>query len=205
MGRPGNPCRAVFVLPQGMAIPHARLCLPLHRSRRKVPASPSPAGSAGVMPKSSWVHAREMLLLHFLPEKRHSFGRRPRRAGNASRRNGCQQQRGGTLLNASPNDLALIAVMRRYFLLKDEANALKQRMEAARKDAGEGIDRFYDPRLNAAHADDILAWHRLRKEQEELMNLAARWGRGGSIEDYPVETERPAETVHMLGIHAVTD
>ncbi|APG94993.1 hypothetical protein [Sinorhizobium americanum] len=114
-------------------------------------------------------------------------------------------------MNASPNDLALIAVMRRYFQLKDEANALKQRLEAARRDAGEEITRFYDPRLNAHHADDILAWHRLRKEQEELMSLAARWGRGGSIEDYPVETEAPAkteapaETVHMLGIHALTD
>jgi len=67
--------------------------------------------------------------------------------------------RGGTPLNASPNDLALIAVMRRYFLVKDETNALKQRLEAARKDADEEIDRFYDPRLNAPHADDILAWH----------------------------------------------
>ena len=112
-------------------------------------------------------------------------------------------------MNASPNDLALIAVMRRYFLLKDEANALKQRLEAARRDAGEEIDRFYDPRRNASHADEILAWHRLRKEQDELMSLAARWGRGGSIEDYPLETERPPETIqetiHMLGIHTVTD
>jgi hypothetical protein len=108
-------------------------------------------------------------------------------------------------LNASPNDLALIAVMRRYFLVKDESNAMKQRLETARKDAGEEIDRFYDPRLNASHANDILAWHVLRKEQEELMSLAARWGRGGNIEDRQVEIERPAETVHMLGIHSMTD
>ncbi|OAP39896.1 hypothetical protein AU381_10130 [Sinorhizobium glycinis] len=108
-------------------------------------------------------------------------------------------------MNASPNDLALIAVMRRYFLVKDEANALKQRLEAARKDAGEEITRFYDPRLNTPHADEIMTWHRLRREQEELMSLAARWGRGGSIEDCHVEVEPPAETVHLLGIHAVTD
>lgn len=108
-------------------------------------------------------------------------------------------------MNASPNDLALIAVMRRYFLVKDETNALKQRLEAARKDAGEEIDRFYDPRLNASHADDILAWHRLRKEQEELMSLAAQWGRGGSIEAFHIATEAPAETVQMLGIHALMD
>ncbi|MEY9784353.1 hypothetical protein [Sinorhizobium fredii] len=108
-------------------------------------------------------------------------------------------------MNASPNDLALIAVMRRYFLVKDETNALKRRLEAARKDAGEEIDRFYDPRLNAPHADDILAWHWLRKEQEELMSLAAQWGRGGNIEACHIEMPAPAETVQMLGIHALTD
>lgn len=86
-------------------------------------------------------------------------------------------------MNASPNDLALIAVMRRYFLLKDEANALKARLEAARKSTGDEIGRFYDPRTNAAHAEDLLTWHRLRKEMEELMGLAATWGRGGNIEE----------------------
>ncbi|WP_046117585.1 hypothetical protein [Ensifer aridi] len=86
------------------------------------------------------------------------------------------------LLNATANDLALIAVMRRYFQLKDESNALKGRLEAARKDAGDEIGRFYDPRTNVPHAEDLLAWHRLRKEMEELMSLAASWGRGASIE-----------------------
>jgi hypothetical protein len=90
------------------------------------------------------------------------------------------------LLNASANDLALIAVMRRYFLLKDESNALKERLEAARKEAGDEIGRFYDPRTNALHSEDLLAWHRLRKEMDELMSLAATWGRGGSIESCPV-------------------
>ncbi|MFC0806901.1 MULTISPECIES: hypothetical protein [Sinorhizobium] len=86
------------------------------------------------------------------------------------------------LVNASPNDLALIAVMRRYFSLKEEAGALKGRLEAARRSAGDEIGRFYDPRTNETHADEILAWHRLRREMEELMSLAATWGRGGSIE-----------------------
>ncbi|MHC2356089.1 hypothetical protein ACVMB3_005611 [Sinorhizobium meliloti] len=89
-------------------------------------------------------------------------------------------------MNASRNDLALIAVMRRYFLLKEESGALKGRLEAARRSAGDEIDHFYDPRTNATHADDILAWHRLRREMEELMNLAATWGRGGSIEGSPL-------------------
>ncbi len=85
-------------------------------------------------------------------------------------------------MNASPNDLALLAVMRRYFSLKEEASALKGRLEAARRSAGDEIDRFYDPRRNAPHAEDILAWHRLRREMEELMSLAATWGKGGSID-----------------------
>lgn len=89
-------------------------------------------------------------------------------------------------MNASPNDLALIAVMRRYFSLKEESGALKGRLEAARRSAGDEIDRFYDPRTNATHADDILAWHRLRREMEELMSLAATWGRGGNIEGSPL-------------------
>lgn len=89
-------------------------------------------------------------------------------------------------MNASRNDLALIAVMRRYFLLKEELGALKGRLEAARRSAGDEIDHFYDPRTNATHADDILAWHRLRREMEELMSLAATWGRGGSIEGSPL-------------------
>lgn len=89
-------------------------------------------------------------------------------------------------MNASPNDLALIAVMRRYFSLKEEAGALKKRLEGARKSAGDEIGRFYDPRTNATHADEILAWHRLRREMEELMSLAATWGRGGSIEGSPL-------------------
>lgn len=89
------------------------------------------------------------------------------------------------VVNATANDLALIAVMRRYFRLKDESNALKGRLEAVRKDAGDDIGRFYDPRTNALHAKDIIAWHGLRKEMDELMGLAATWGRGGSIEGCP--------------------
>lgn len=111
-------------------------------------------------------------------------------------------------MDVSENDLALIASMRRYFEAKHEADVLKRRLEAARNDAGEEIGRFYDPRLNSLHAEDILAWHRLRKEMEELMGLAARWGRGGNIEESkgsPATETAAAGTVHLLGIHAVTD
>lgn len=108
-------------------------------------------------------------------------------------------------MNVSRNDLALIAVMRRYFEAKDGANALKGRLEAARKEAGDEIGRFYDPRMNALYAEDILAWHRLRKEMEELMSLAVRWGGGGTIEDWHAADEPAAGTVHLLGIHALAD
>ncbi|MDK1374433.1 MULTISPECIES: hypothetical protein [unclassified Sinorhizobium] len=96
-------------------------------------------------------------------------------------------------LSVNPNDLALLAVMRRYFLVKDEVNVLKARLEASRKDVAEEINRFYDPRTNATHAEDILAWHRLRKEMDELMSLAATWGRGGNIETQQLALEAAAE------------
>ncbi len=106
---------------------------------------------------------------------------------------GAQEKPGGLPLNTSPNDLALIAVMRRYFSLKEEAGALKARLEDARKAAGDEIDRFYDPRRNAPHAEDILVWHRLRREMDELMSLAATWGRGGSIDAFaPASAAEPA-------------
>ncbi|MCA1404170.1 hypothetical protein I6F26_15910 [Ensifer sp. IC3342] len=98
-------------------------------------------------------------------------------------------------MSVNPNDIALLAVMRRYFLVKDEVNVLKARLEAARKDSAEEISRFYDPRTNATHAEDILAWHQLRKEMDELMNLAATWGRGGNIETQQLALEAAAAKV----------
>lgn len=106
-------------------------------------------------------------------------------------------------MDASRNDFALITVMRRYFEAKDVANILKERLEAARKEAGDEIGRFYDPRRNALHAEDILEWHRLRKEMDELMSLATRWGRGGNIED--VADVADVAAVGFLGTHAAAD
>ncbi|ASY65532.1 hypothetical protein SJ05684_b45500 (plasmid) [Sinorhizobium sojae CCBAU 05684] len=109
-------------------------------------------------------------------------------------------------MNASRNDLALIAVMRRYFEAKDEANELKLRLETARNESGDEIGRFYDLRTNVLHADDILTWHRLRKEMQELMSHAARWARGGSIEDCDAaKAEDAADAVQLLGIQAVAE
>lgn len=112
---------------------------------------------------------------------------------------------GGKPLNASRNDFALIAVMRRYFEAKDVANALKERLEAARKEAGDEIGRFYDPRMNALHAEDIVAWHRLRKEMDDLMSVATRWGRGDNIEDCHAAEIAAAGVVRLPGIPAATD
>ncbi|MCA1491348.1 hypothetical protein [Sinorhizobium alkalisoli] len=109
-------------------------------------------------------------------------------------------------MDASRNDLALIEVMRRYFKAKDEANALKSRLEAARNESGDEIGRFYDLRSNALHAQDILTWHRLRKEMERLMSHAALWARGGNIEGCDAAQEEEASgTAHLLGIHAVAE
>ncbi|OHV79964.1 hypothetical protein [Ensifer sp. LCM 4579] len=109
-------------------------------------------------------------------------------------------------MNASRNDLALIAVMRRYFEAKDEANALKLRLEAARNESGDEIGRFYDLRTNAPHAEDILTWHRLRKEMEKLMSHAALWARGGSIEGCDAAKEEDASpTAPLLGVDAVAE
>ncbi|THK39301.1 hypothetical protein EHS39_03475 [Ensifer sp. MPMI2T] len=98
-------------------------------------------------------------------------------------------------MSVNPNDLALLAVMRRYFLVKDEVNVLKARLEAARKDVAEEISRFYDPRTNATHSEDILAWHQLRKEMDELMSLAVTWGRGGNIESQSLTLDAAAAEV----------
>ena len=138
------------------------------------------------------------------PEKGQSFAQfRDRLEGSIDAHR--PEESGGKPLDASRNDFALIAVMRRYFEAKDVANALKERLEATRKEAGDEIGRFYDPRRNALHAEDILAWHQLRKEMDELMSLATRWGRGGNIEDCHVADVPAANAVGFLGAHAAAD
>lgn len=77
------------------------------------------------------------------------------------------------------SDRDLIDVMKRYFMAKAEAGELKVRLEAARRVAGEEIDRFYDPRSNPDHAADLLRSHALRQEMVSLMQRAEDWAKAG--------------------------
>ncbi|MBM7047105.1 MULTISPECIES: hypothetical protein [Rhizobium] len=78
-------------------------------------------------------------------------------------------------MNAS--DCDLIEVMKRYFAVKAEVEEVKSRLEAARRDSGEEIGAFYNPRTNIDHAADIIRSHALRQELARLMDWAEGWGR----------------------------
>jgi hypothetical protein len=75
-------------------------------------------------------------------------------------------------------DRNLIEAMRRYFVVKAEVGELKLRLEAVRRQAGEDIKTFYNPRSNPNHAIDILRSHVLKKEMVSLMKQAEAWARG---------------------------
>ena len=78
-------------------------------------------------------------------------------------------------MNASDRDL--IEVMKRYFAVKAEVEEMKLRLEAARRESGEEINAFYNPRSNLSHAADIIRSHALRQEMARLMDWAEAWGR----------------------------
>ncbi|MFT4182879.1 MAG: hypothetical protein QM636_13295 [Rhizobium sp.] len=75
------------------------------------------------------------------------------------------------------SDHDLIDAMKRYFMAKAEAGELRARLEAARREKGEEIDGFYDPRSNPDHAADILRSHALRQEMVLLMQRAEDWAK----------------------------
>ncbi len=78
-------------------------------------------------------------------------------------------------MNASDRDL--VEVMKRYFAVKAEVEEVKTRLEAARRESGEDIDVFYDPRTNIDHSSDILRSYSLKQELVRLMDWAEVWGR----------------------------
>lgn len=90
------------------------------------------------------------------------------------------------------SDRDLIDVMKRYFMVKAEIGELKARLEAARREIGEEIDGFYDPRSNPDHAADILRSHALRQEMVSLMQRAEDWAKAG-------------EALERAGLEAETD
>ncbi len=80
-------------------------------------------------------------------------------------------------MEISAGDRDLVEVMRRYFAVKAEVEDVKLRLEAARRESGEEIDAFYNPRRNQKHAADIIRSHALRQEMARLMDWAEAWGR----------------------------
>ncbi|GES49668.1 hypothetical protein Rhsp01_22840 [Rhizobium sp. NBRC 114257] len=80
-------------------------------------------------------------------------------------------------METSAGDRDLVEVMKRYFAVKAEVEEIKLRLEAARRESGEEIDAFYNPRTNANHAADIIRSHALKQELVRLMDWAEAWGR----------------------------
>ncbi|AGB74480.1 MULTISPECIES: hypothetical protein [Rhizobium] len=80
-------------------------------------------------------------------------------------------------METSAGDRDLVEVMKRYFAVKAEVEEMKLRLETARRESGEEIDAFYNPRSNLSHAADIIRSHALRQEMARLMDWAEAWGR----------------------------
>ena len=80
-------------------------------------------------------------------------------------------------METSAGDRDLVEVMKRYFAVKAEVEEMKLRLEAARRESGEEINAFYNPRSNLSHAADIIRSHALRQEMARLMDWAEAWGR----------------------------
>ncbi|MBB5574702.1 hypothetical protein [Rhizobium paranaense] len=84
-------------------------------------------------------------------------------------------------MDGAENDLRLIAVMRRYFAVKEELVGLKSALEDKRKLAGIAVGEFYHVRAETEYADDVSRTVTLRREMEFLMSLAEGWSRGDVI------------------------
>ena len=80
-------------------------------------------------------------------------------------------------METSAGDRDLVEVMKRYFAVKAEVEEIKLRLEAARRESGEEIEAFYNPRSNLSHAADIIRSHALKQEMARLMEWAEAWGR----------------------------
>ncbi|ASW08710.1 MULTISPECIES: hypothetical protein [unclassified Rhizobium] len=80
-------------------------------------------------------------------------------------------------METSAGDRDLVEVMKRYFAVKAEVEEIKLRLETARRESGEEIEAFYNPRSNLSHAADIIRSHALKQEMARLMEWAETWGR----------------------------
>ncbi|MDK4712617.1 hypothetical protein [Rhizobium sp. CNPSo 4039] len=79
-------------------------------------------------------------------------------------------------METSAGDRDLVEVMKRYFAVKAEVEEIKLRLETARRESGEEIEAFYNPRSNLSHAADIIRSHALKQEMARLMEWAEAWG-----------------------------
>jgi hypothetical protein len=84
-------------------------------------------------------------------------------------------------MDAAENDLRLIAVMRRYFAIKDELTDLKSSLEEKRKAAAMDVGEFYHVGSNSEHAQQVIRTVAIKKEMDVLMGLAEGWARGEII------------------------
>jgi hypothetical protein len=84
-------------------------------------------------------------------------------------------------MDAGENDLRFIAVMRRYFAIKDELTDLKSSLEKTRKAAGMEVGEFYYVHSDSEHVEQVIRTVALKKEMDILMDLAEAWARGEII------------------------
>lgn len=84
-------------------------------------------------------------------------------------------------MDAAENDLRLIAVMRRYFAIKEELTELKSSLEEIRRAIGMEVGEFYHIRSNSEHVEQVIRTVTLKKEMDILMGLAEGWARGEII------------------------
>jgi hypothetical protein len=85
-------------------------------------------------------------------------------------------------MDAAENDQRLIAVMRRYFALKEELRHLKIALEDARNLQGKTVGDFYHVRSDSKQASDVVRAASLRREMDILMGFAEGWARGEMID-----------------------
>ena len=88
-------------------------------------------------------------------------------------------------MGGADKDMRLIAIMRRYFAVKDELASLKSSLEDKRRAAGIAVGEFYHVRAENEYANDVSRTVTLRREMEILMSLAEDWSRGDIIHRGP--------------------
>lgn len=69
-------------------------------------------------------------------------------------------------------DKRIADAMRAYFGLKHETALLKKKLEGTRKETGQTIDFFYDPRQNVSCAAELVRLHHGRRDMARHLQFA---------------------------------